>query len=82
MSDTIKLWCWVQGDEVYRVFDIQIKLSDTISTLKRLIREEKPSFQRIAADILKPRKVGELYQCTLVRRSDFLLVSTTPGKNG
>ena len=82
MSDTIKLWCWVQGDEVYRVFDIQIKLSDTISTLKRLIREEKPSFQRIAADILKPRKVGELYQCTLVRRSDFLLVWTVPGKYG
>jgi Crinkler effector protein N-terminal domain len=74
MSDEIKLWCWVQGDEVYRVFDIQIKLSDTISTLKRLIRVKKPSFQHIAADILEPWKVGELCQCTLVRRSDFLLV--------
>ena len=82
MSDKIKLWCWVQGDEVYRVFDIQIKLSHTISTLKSLIREEKPSFQYLTADILEPRKVGELYQCTLMRRSDFLLVSTIPGKNG
>ena len=63
MSDEIKLWCWVQGDEVYRVFDIQIKLSDTIATLKRLIREEKPSFQHIAVDILEPWKVGELCQC-------------------
>jgi hypothetical protein len=61
MSNEIKLWCWVQGDEVYRVFDIQIKPSDTISTLKRLIRDEKPSFQHIAADILEPRKVSELY---------------------
>jgi hypothetical protein len=82
MSDEIKLWCWVQGDKVYRVFDILIKLSDTITTLKRLIWEQKPSLRDIDADILEPRKVGELYQCTLVRRSDFLLVWTIPGKNG
>jgi len=82
MSDEIKLWCWVQGDEIYRVFDIQIKFSDTISTLKRLIRAEKPSFQHIAADILEPRKVGKLSQCALVHRSDFLLVWTVPGKYG
>ncbi|KAF8230935.1 hypothetical protein L208DRAFT_1399780 [Tricholoma matsutake] len=50
MSDEINLWCWVQGDELYRVFPVSIK------------HTEKPSFERIPADSLKLFKVGEWYR--------------------
>jgi hypothetical protein len=75
MSDEIKLWCWVQGDEVNSVFDIQIKLSDTISTLKRLIREDKPSFQHIDANVLKLQKFG-LSMASMDDNSAYLISKT------
>ena len=74
MSGKIKLWCWVQGDELDRVFQVQIELSDPIYSLKEAIRAKKPSFEPIATDGLILWKVGESYWCTLVCRSDSRLV--------
>ncbi|KAM6504274.1 hypothetical protein JOM56_001217 [Amanita muscaria] len=52
-SDEIKLWCWVLGDERYRVFRVSIKRSATINGLKKAIQGRKPSFKDIAADSIE-----------------------------
>jgi hypothetical protein len=62
MSDEMNLWCWVQGDELDRVFPVSIKHSATIGHLKKAIRAEKPSFEHIPADSLKLFKVSEWYR--------------------
>lgn len=60
MPDKVKLWCWVHGDALHRVFPVRVKLSDTIFELQEAIQERKPSFKNIDADSLELRKVGEL----------------------
>ena len=69
MSSEIKLWCWVQGDDLDRVFLVDVKLSDTVYELKEAIWKKKPSFERVAADTLQLWKVSELYvpECVAVQ---------------
>ena len=50
MSDKIMLLCWVQGDRLDRGFLVRIKPSDTVADLKKAIRAEKSSFQKIDSD--------------------------------
>lgn len=74
MSSEIELWCWVQGDELKRVFLAKIKQSDTITHLKEVIHAKKPSFKHIDPEALDLWKVREQYWYTLVHRSDSMLV--------
>jgi Crinkler effector protein N-terminal domain len=62
MSDQIRSFCWVQGDEHNQIFDIEIERSALITELKETIKPKKPSFEKIAADSLKLYKVGEWYR--------------------
>ncbi|KAF8229807.1 hypothetical protein L208DRAFT_150294 [Tricholoma matsutake] len=57
MSDEMNLWCWVQGDELDRVFPVSINHSASIDDLKKAIRAKKPSFEHIPADSLKLLKL-------------------------
>jgi hypothetical protein len=59
MSDEIKLFCWVQGDKLKRVFQVKIKPSDTVAVLQNAILAAKPSFQAIDPDSLELWKVSE-----------------------
>jgi predicted transcriptional regulator len=63
MCGEIKLWCWVQDDEFDEdhVFEVWIKLSDTIFKLKQEIRRVKPSLEHIDPESLKLWKVRDLY---------------------
>jgi len=80
MSDEIKLLCWVQGDSVDRGFVVRIKPSNTISDLRKAIKAEKPSFQKIDADSLRLWKVRLYRWLASAHRSDPLIVTTVHGK--
>ena len=52
-SDLLNLNCWVHGDERQSVFTVKIPKTDNVSTLKKLIKDEKkPIFDHIPADSL------------------------------
>ena len=54
MLNMITIFCLVHGEPIANAFPVKIPLSDTISDLKKLIKEEKaPEFDDIAADKLK-----------------------------
>ncbi len=58
-SDNIKLWCWVLGDTIHRVFSVSIKRSATIEGLKGEIQTRKSSFKDTNPESLDIFKVGE-----------------------
>jgi hypothetical protein len=59
-SDEIKLWCWIQGDKRYQIFDVKVELSDDVTDLKKSIQAWKPSFKDITVDSLKLYKVNDI----------------------
>ena len=80
MSEEITLFCWVQGDELDRIFPVDIKLSASVGHLKKAIQEQKKSFRDITPDSLNLWKVAELHCFTSVPSSDSPLVRNTLGK--
>jgi hypothetical protein len=71
MSGEIELWCWVQEDEFDEdhVFQVRIKLTDTVFILMQAIRATGPSLLRIGPEDMQLWKVGELHCCAWVDRS-------------
>jgi hypothetical protein len=50
MSRTLCLNCWVFGDTANRIFTVKITETDSVSTLKKAIKEENPvAFQHVDA---------------------------------
>jgi hypothetical protein len=60
MTDTIELFCWVQGTEVRHTFPVRVSPSAKVMHLKQAIHQKKPSFRRIDPDTLQLWKVGEI----------------------
>jgi hypothetical protein len=53
--------CIVFGDDPSRVFQVKIANDESVSALKKAIKDEKkPAFEDVAADTLKLWKVGSL----------------------
>jgi hypothetical protein len=61
MSSEIELWCWVQGDDLNRVFLANIEQSATVTHLKRAIHTVKPLFRQIKPVDLELWKVRERF---------------------
>jgi len=61
MDGNINLWCWVQDTKFTRdaLFQVDVKLGDTISKLKQAIMAV--CLERIAVPHMKVLKVGEFY---------------------
>jgi hypothetical protein len=54
MAVTLTLNCWMHGNDVSQVFPIKITQSETFSTLKKAIKDEKkPELDHVAAGSLK-----------------------------
>ena len=59
MAATLKLNCWVLGDDVSQVFPIKIANTESVGTLKKVIRDENSeSFHDIDARSLTLCKVS------------------------
>ena len=53
MSTVVNLNCWVQGDDIDRIFPVEIAPTKTVGALKDVIKEKKKhAFRDIDADIL------------------------------
>jgi hypothetical protein len=52
MSDTLELNCWVLDDPFENVFPVKIPRTESIGTLKKVIKDENPDFGDIAARAL------------------------------
>jgi hypothetical protein len=51
-------FCWVQGEDPARRFDISITSTETVSALREMIKKKtKPDFNDVRADSLKLWKV-------------------------
>ena len=84
MSSTLNINCLVLGDDASRTFPIKIAKSDTVGSLRKLIKEEKShTFQHVDADTLVPWKVSilvnrsltqNLSNCTFADESSLLPV--------
>jgi hypothetical protein len=59
MSETIKVVCWVHGDDPKRRFFVRMKLSDDVMDMKKAICNEKKSFKELDYDALQLWKVSE-----------------------
>jgi hypothetical protein len=59
MSQTVDLFCFIQGDDVERQFLVRMQLTDTVAHMKKAIRAEKQSLKDIDADILQLWKVSD-----------------------
>ena len=54
----LKLNCWVLGDEMRRVFPVEIAETESVGILKDAIKQKKPvSFQHVDADAIEIWKV-------------------------
>ena len=59
MSLTLELNCWVFGDDLNSVFDVEILYSKKVSTLKDVIKEKKSvEFQHVDANTIELWKVS------------------------
>jgi hypothetical protein len=59
MAATLHLNCWVHGDDVGQIFQIDIANTESVSTLKKAIKEEKkPELDHVAAGSLTLWKVS------------------------
>ena len=54
----ITLNCWVRGQEIHRIFAVEISSAKTIAVLQNTIRNNKPDLGDIAADALDLYKVS------------------------
>ena len=62
MSGTLELFCWVQGDDHRQAFSLKIAGTETVSALKKAIKEKKKlAFDHVPADTLKLWKVSASY---------------------
>ena len=50
--------CWVRGQEIHRIFPVNISPSQTPGALKKVIKNDKPDLGDIAADALDLYKVS------------------------
>ena len=58
MSRTLELNCWVFGDDLNSVFEVEIQDSKKVSTLRKFIKAEKSNtFQHVEADTIDLWKV-------------------------
>jgi hypothetical protein len=56
---TLELNCFVLGDDPNRVFPIKIDSTESVGTLKKVIKDKKkPDFDQVPADALKVWKVS------------------------
>jgi hypothetical protein len=55
---TLKLLCWVQGDDHDQAFPLNVVGSKTVSYLREVIKEKRPAFDRVSADALILWKVS------------------------
>jgi hypothetical protein len=63
MSDTLELFCWVQGDPHDQAFAVKIAGTERVGALKKAIKEEKKvAFVQVDANNLKLWKVSASYQ--------------------
>ena len=53
----ITLNCWVRGQEIHRIFPVNISPAQTTGALKNVIKNNKPDLGDIAADALDLYKV-------------------------
>ena len=68
MSSTLNINCLVLGDDASRTFPIKIAKSDTVGSLRKLIKEEKShTFQHVDADTLVLWKVSILVNWSLTQ---------------
>ena len=51
-TGTLRLNCWVFGDDVSQVFPVKITNTESVGTLKKAIRDEKLALQHVDADSL------------------------------
>jgi hypothetical protein len=58
MSATLQLNCWVFDDHVSQVFPVKITNTESVSTLKKAIKEKKPSLDHVSTDALTLWKVS------------------------
>ena len=54
----ITLNCWVRGQEVHRIFTVEISSAKTITVLQNTIKNNKPDLGDIDADALDLYKVS------------------------
>ena len=68
MSSTLNINCLVLGDDASHTFPIKIAKSDTVGSLRKLIKEEKShTFQHVDADTLVLWKVSILVNWSLTQ---------------
>lgn len=61
MSGTLNLNCWLFGDELNRVFVVEIQKTKTVDALKKAIKgENQKTFRNLDALFLDLWKVSEL----------------------
>jgi hypothetical protein len=59
MAATLQLNCWMHGDDVCQVFEIKIPNTESVSALKKVIKDEKkPALDHVTADSLTLWKVS------------------------
>jgi hypothetical protein len=58
MAATLKLNCWVLGDDTSQVFEVKIANTESVSALKKAIKNEKIALQHFDADSLTLCKVS------------------------
>jgi hypothetical protein len=59
MAATLRLNCWVDGDDISQIFLITIPNTESVSTLKEAIKDKNPeAFRNIDARSLLLRKVS------------------------
>jgi Crinkler effector protein N-terminal domain len=58
MAATLQLNCWVLGDDVSKVFPIEIPSTKSVGILQKAIKNEKVALQHIDADSLTLWKVS------------------------
>jgi Crinkler effector protein N-terminal domain len=58
MSLTLELNCLVLGDDPSHIFPVKIASTESVGTLKQLIREKKHAFQHVDADTLELFRVS------------------------
>ena len=65
MSTVLELNCWILGHDPRRVFSVKIASSETVSYLRKAIKDEKNhTFTGIDADLLDLWKVSNLIRHT------------------
>jgi Crinkler effector protein N-terminal domain len=79
MSTTIKLWCWVYGDDLNRIFPVEIASTESVGDLKEAIKiENQLAFRHIGANALHLWGVSIDFDANLKRSLDDFDVDREP----